>query len=352
MNISRICCVVACASLAAAQDLPVFLSNTKVVEVTMSATHGDHPVDDLKLEELQLFDNKIEQTISTFEKLGSVAPRAQSSTMIVVDMLNCGEQVAFLEMPVRRALAQAAAAGLFGQLPPGERIAVLALDSKLRLGHASSSDYATLEKGIRSYKPVLPADQEISYLGIERHIDENGKAFFTWNPLRVYMSRCARIERAIQALSVIAGRAATEPGRKNLIWVSGGFPLRVQSLQFGDRIFDAEFSAVARALNTAGIVFYPVSTTGIDVWGQVATAFLADATGGTEYFGTNDVTGMMRSAIEDSHSGYILTYAPNDLAEDGKYHTISLRTARKGVQLRYRQGYQAPGSPAPAGKSK
>jgi hypothetical protein len=55
---------------------------------------------------------------------------------------------------------------------------------------------------------------------------------------------------------------------------------------------------------------------------------------------------MAHSALEDSRKGYVLTYAPSDLQDDGKFHGIRLRTARRGVPLRYRPGYYAD---APAG---
>jgi hypothetical protein len=57
---------------------------------------------------------------------------------------------------------------------------------------------------------------------------------------------------------------------------------------------------------------------------------------------------MIRAAIEDSREGYVLTYSPSDLQDDGKYHTIRLRCEIRGVRLRYRQGYWADA----AGKSK
>lgn len=55
----------------------------------------------------------------------------------------------------------------------------------------------------------------------------------------------------------------------------------------------------------------------------------------------DDLASMVRSALADSRRGYVLTYAPSDLQDDGKFHGIRLRTARRGVQLRYRLGYCA-----------
>jgi VWFA-related protein len=68
---------------------------------------------------------------------------------------------------------------------------------------------------------------------------------------------------------------------------------------------------------------------------------LADDTGGKAFYNSNDLTSLMRSALEDSRTGYLLTYSPRDLREDGAFHTIRVRALRSRVKLRYRPGYYA-----------
>jgi hypothetical protein len=46
-------------------------------------------------------------------------------------------------------------------------------------------------------------------------------------------------------------------------------------------------------------------------------------------------------ALKESREGYLLTYTPNNLREDGSFHVIRVRVSRPGVKLRYRPGYSA-----------
>lgn len=58
-------------ALAAAQP-PVFHSDTRVVEVAIIAQDLHHiPIQDLRKEDLRLFDNGIEQTILSYDKIGT-----------------------------------------------------------------------------------------------------------------------------------------------------------------------------------------------------------------------------------------------------------------------------------------
>ena len=71
----------------------------------------------------------------------------------------------------------------------------------------------------------------------------------------------------LQALEVIANHLASVQGRKNLIWVSGGFPLMIgfdeiphigsPMAGMNRETFTDEMSDAIRALNNAGVAVYP-----------------------------------------------------------------------------------------------
>jgi VWFA-related protein len=104
---------------------------------------------------------------------------------------------------------------------------------------------------------------------------------------------------------------------------------------------------IARTLSSAGLRVYPIDARGLAInlssyIVNIGTMEeLAGDTGGKAFYNSNDLTSLMRSALEDSSTGYLLTYSPSDLREDGAYHTIRVKVLRSRVKLRYRPGYYA-----------
>ena len=91
----------------------------------------------------------------------------------------------------------------------------------------------------------------------------------------------------------------------------------------------------------------------VDV-GQVTTALrnelrrqlgtlrtFSEATGGIATVGTNDFAGGFKRIVEDNSAYYVLGYHPAELKQDGKFHEISVKVKRPGVQVRARKGYYA-----------
>jgi hypothetical protein len=149
------------------------------------------------------------------------------------------------------------------------------------------------------------------------------------------------------------------PGRKNLLWLSGGFPLVVGTARrtiapsFGydgprdtPRRFGPEMKRTVAALNDANVSVYPIDARGLSINPQsfinIGTMReLADATGGMAYYDRNDLDQGVRKALDDSREVYVMTYYPKDMMENGAYHQIGVRSTRRGVQLRFRRGYYA-----------
>jgi hypothetical protein len=49
----------------------------------------------------------------------------------------------------------------------------------------------------------------------------------------------------------------------------------------------------------------------------------------------------MKTAAEDGEVTYALGFYPGEIKLDGSYHSLSVKVARKGVDLRHRKGYYA-----------
>jgi hypothetical protein len=68
---------------------------------------------------------------------------------------------------------------------------------------------------------------------------------------------------------------------------------------------------------------------------------LADRTGGRAFYNTNDITGAIHRAIDDSRVTYVLNYYPNHNQWDGRFREIKVKVNRPGVEVRSRRGYFA-----------
>ena len=330
-----------------AQSPPVFQANTRMVEITVVATRsGGKPVTDLRADELFLFDNKKPQSIAIFEKLGSddsdnSGPNARSHrrwlSIIVLDALNTDWSA---QIYGRKAVSQ-----IIEKLSPDNRVAIFALGDGLRLLHDFSSDMPSLRAAIDRYhgeQPFLGADKVAPANPLAAQLPADEIAHRTApdpDPSAgFYQER--RIFTTLDSLVAIARIMKNAPGKKNLLWVSAAFPLTSHH---------QDVSGAMRKLTSAGLVLYAIDPRGV-VLSSAAEANddtmkeLTEQTGGRTFYNDNDVASLVRAALDDSREGYVLTYKPRDYREDGSFHTVRLRTTRKGVELRYRPGYFADSS--------
>ena len=66
---------------------------------------------------------------------------------------------------------------------------------------------------------------------------------------------------------------------------------------------------------------------------------VADATGGRAIRRAGNIAASLNAVVEDGHGTYLLSFAPDEPA-DGQYHPLTIKpTTRRGVSLRYRNGY-------------
>ena len=68
---------------------------------------------------------------------------------------------------------------------------------------------------------------------------------------------------------------------------------------------------------------------------------LADQTDGRPIVGTNNPSIGLKQMVQDSSSYYLLGYSSTHSAPDGKFHEISVRVKKRGLDVRARKGYWA-----------
>jgi hypothetical protein len=74
---------------------------------------------------------------------------------------------------------------------------------------------------------------------------------------------------------------------------------------------------------------------------QLLMEQVAEESGGTAYYNSNSLDGMLTKALESGREYYTLSYVPPRKKDDGRYHTIHVEVNRPGVKLVYRSGYNA-----------
>lgn len=102
----------------------------------------------------------------------------------------------------------------------------------------------------------------------------------------------------------------------------------------------------------AEVIIYVISTniTGSKGLDDKILERIADATGGRAFFPfkLEDVADAFTEIQDELRSQYRISYRPANFQQDGRYRRISIEAPnRKGIKVRARLGYYAPGTPQP-----
>jgi VWFA-related protein len=292
------------------------------MEVSIVATVNDAPVEDLKLEDITVKDNNKKQDIVSFEKLVAGAPAAPGKprlyNIVLLDCLN----TTYRDLPENRAEMLR----VLYELSKADSLTFLTLWQKVRVVEDPGMQPPTLmsrlasqgSQGLAGDRPNLePYDWVFS--------DQLGM-YQLFTPAGVVGIR--RTEESMIALRTIAANYQNRSGRKNLIWISQGFP-------------------VIAGQTMGGVAIYPIdarylSTTDTGSSDRADMQAVAKESGGVAFQSRRDVANCVREALNDTRTTYVLEYALPDFKYDGKTHAIKLETTRSNVKLRYRGEYYAP----------
>ncbi len=314
-------------------------ANSRVVltDVTVTDAKGN-PVRGLPQLAFQIFDNKQQQHISSFEEhSGALTPVALPATkrgfysndflehlppvlnVVVLDIINLGitdQMYLYYELTK-----------FFGNVPNGQMVAI----------YLRSGDHTFLVQNFTSDRTLL--------------LDALHKAIPRFPPPgREYLSD-------LDTMHQIAAYLSQLPGRKNVIWFSGGSTVFLwpDELVLHD---DAAWRELYDELDQERIAVYPVDARGLTVAivpGMTAQQGemeeLARATGGHAYYNTNGLLESAAQVLNDGGSFYTVTYSPSNLHFDNKWHAVSVNV-EGGYHLSYRRGYFADGSMTPSEQPK
>jgi VWFA-related protein len=250
------------------------------------------------------------------------------------------------------AQARQGAIDAMAKLPEKERIAIYHISpSGLKVVQDFTTDRDLLRKSIKAWsiptdwKP--PCDKSAMtpprLLGPmivprgEAPPDSTDGSKLCGGPIVEYQIRMGAMS-AVDSLRVLGEKLARLPGRKNLIWVTPGFPMR-WLLQMDDQ----SHKALAQ-LNDANVALNAIDVRGVgpgldDPQVNVMKS-MTEATGGKVYR-SNDIAGKIAEADEAYRTNYTLGFYLADNERDGNFHKLELRVDRAKLSLSYRQGYVA-----------
>jgi VWFA-related protein len=390
-----------------AKPAPAIRAVTRLIQVSVLVhdKHGE-PVTGLTKDDFTVLDERQTQTIRLFSvetNLPTEHPAAplppdtytnrvterggtpKNVTIVLLDGLN----TEFTD----QVYARKEAIKFLEQIQPNDRVGIYTLGDKLAVLHDFTTDSAALLGALKNYGGRISSELTAS-TPEEQPINSptlTGQSDALTAALDAFMQAPAqreanfyttnRVLLTVEAFEVIARHVAAIPGRKNLVWISGSFPINFgfddvtqanmtpldQQLQFEEQIEKA-----ARAVNDANLAIYPVDARGLmpsnmniaksnmgrsglqgrpkmiqaPRQSEFATmTVLADRTGGRAFYNTNDLFKAIRTAVDDSRVTYELGYYPTNPLWDGKFHEIKVMVNRPGVNVRARKGYFAVAEP-------
>lgn len=403
--------LIVAALLAQAQaPAPTFRTTTRLVELTVTALDKKGlPVTDLRLEDFTIQDNGKARPVTFLEYDGAPAVDAdplplppgvftnrveftpgpaRNITAFVLDELNTPPQFSIR--------IRAIAMRYLRSLAPGTRVAVFHMSEQLRVLHDFTDDTAALRGRVARAALLMPLQAETDFdhsvIEAEQFVDlfqgnpqlEAMKAELKRSQLEVEMmanaqARRSRLESTLASMESLGQHLAGIPGRKNLVWISGGISMLSVTGAMGTgpngsiQSFEDQVKQTSQKLAQQGVVLYMVDAKGlalptamamtanlpgtapalgrgrfepqqqaesISADPHAAMELMASITGGRYLRNTNDLMDGFRKAASDLVGSYTLGfYVSEEL--DSKWHNLRVSVNRPGVNIHHRQGYLA-----------
>jgi VWFA-related protein len=265
--------------------------------------------------------------------------------------------------------------------PHGARLAIFTLGQQLRMIRGFTADSAKSLDAMEDPNSHTEAKFERQMASPYRKAHEadlcGQKAPMAIEACKAYVGQLSvdraadRIGMTLQAFQALARYLAPIPGRKNVMWVAGSFPVHF----FPDTGKRGEFKnpypnevrQTAELLTADQVAVYPIGAKALEVesylqggadpsanragkaveadeshraFNQIAMESLARDTGGHAFYNTNGLSEAMEQAVEEGSHFYSLAYVPSNSKLDGRYRRIDLKVTGD-YKLAYRRGYYA-----------
>jgi VWFA-related protein len=361
-------------------DEPLVRVTTRLVEVDVVVRSASGPVMGLTADDFTVLDKGKPQKIAVFAvrtpgsrsapahplPQGTVSNRVNARgeevaglTVILIDRINTDPED---QIELRRQLLR-----YLRELGDSERVAVYSLYKTLRVVQDFTHDPDRLRRAVTG--SVAESSVDLMTEDLTGDLPRTGDAISDGMMQAVaaeFRDRAIRnrVDVTAYALESIARHLAGLPGRKKLIWASSAFPAaymeqrsrlgrtQIEQFNFADQIDKA-----ARALNQANVAVYPIDPRnpirgGFTAPGIDTMNLFANKTGGQAQYVLSDLAAAIHRAAHDDDVTYVLGFYPEYVKLDGSYHPLDVKVARRGVEVRHRQGYFASNSRPPDSKQR
>jgi VWFA-related protein len=368
---------------------PTFRTGTTLVEFTVVARDGrDRSVTDLKKDEIAVSEDGASREVAFFRFDGGVDAEkrealpvgfftnrseyasgpARNVTAIVIDSINT--------LPSEQNTLRTQLLHYLATIGPNTRVGVYQIGSRITVLHDLTDDIDLLRARIGAVRSLAQAQateeqsarsdkaptEDSSAPMMQVALDEMIKLEMDYQETVAARKRVA----SLASLEAIASHLTGVPGRKSLVWITEGIPIRT-TFRF-PTFHEQQIKRTAERLATAGVAVYPVDALGLtpppsqlsatgrgsaripatlrlpdglpDQRKWATMDVMADVTGGRVSKNTNDFTQGIKEAGADLRGAYSIGYYTADERDDG-WRRIRVTTTRRGVQLLHRQGYVA-----------
>jgi VWFA-related protein len=432
-----LCCISAIAQIPSGQAQPTEVSikggaEEVVLDVVVRDKKGK-PVKGLKQDDFTVLDSGEQRAIKSFrhidgaEAIGSGGVRSQLDPLRQLRLITLVFQGG--DANAKKLARDAAMELLKGELAQNIYVSVMAIDNTLQAIQPFTNDRSALQQAI-TRATTLGADYTTGTLRIRRQLamqlhqpeaagdasvasDINpivdnldtgasplntvsGPAAATMGPadaavqLEIMMyntlldaqadSQTTLSRASVYPLLDLVKEQYRLPGRKTIIYFSGGFPLQQDT--------EDAFKSVINTANRSNVSFYCLDINGLATTStnqQVLSAFrhatasdslnvngnssagitaaqaeaidslheagtqdsqntlamLSEETGGVLIANTNDFRAPIHKAVEDAESYYEITYDPQIAKYDGSFRRVAVKTDVKDLRVQTREGYFA-----------
>lgn len=415
---------------------PSFRIESELVLVDLIVTDQEgNFLSDLSPEEIEVFEDGKRQKISSFHlwRLGSgqgekTPPEKEREQALLRSLQRAGRArhtprphfIFLLDLPSLsfdslQRMKESIRTFVQSQLTPEDRVmlATFTLEKGLRVDRSFTGDLASLSKALdhvpfamsqeRSFARFVEEvtdtldaaqllDPDVS-LEARMPVEVRGAIRSALSMGRLFLADLhMRLKYTCEAISALGRHLRSIGGRKHIVFCSGGYPLRADSVigqiierravelwpdpvevrrmvatglgvsgRYHDLISEVQFAV--NQLNRSQVSVYSIDARGLlssqvnaslggsglrfysEFAGQDTTApqefltFLATGTGGLWFVDDNDLQRGVQQAYLDSHEYYLIGYVPSTKRKSGKFHRIKVKVKRPRLKLRYRRGY-------------
>lgn len=273
---------------------PTVRSTSNLVVLDVVVTDHGHPVDGLARDGFHIFEDGKEQTVKVFEEHRASEPHpaqapptlppntysnfpelpaSSAVNVLLLDAMNTPLQD---QRYVRKQMIE-----YLDQIPAQSYMAIFTLGTRLRLVQGFTAHPGSLVAALQGSKQsptgslLLPGANDSTDVNVVNSATDLGAGAEEIDAIRQFQADTAvfqndlRVRNTLEALNQMAGYLGTVPGRKNLIWLSGSFPISfdpdtsIDNSFSVQREYSTQIKETTDRLTAARVAVYPVDVRGL-----------------------------------------------------------------------------------------